>query len=110
MSLQELSKDTYLKIWNLDPFFSCVQSGVMNTHDEETKNYFKGTGVRCVLAPRYGASKMSWFKQKVSFLLMKFSKLCSHSSVSGSIVSGAIGANPNTLCLAFEYVTMYICA
>lgn len=39
--------------------------GVMNTHDEETKNYFKGTGVRCVLAPRYGASKMSWFRQQV---------------------------------------------
>lgn len=45
----------------------------MNTHDEETKKYFKGTGVRCVLAARYGASKMSWFKQKVSFLLMNLS-------------------------------------
>lgn len=42
----------------------------MNTHDEETKNYFRGTGVRCVLASRYGASKMSWFRQKVSLLLL----------------------------------------
>lgn len=44
----------------------------MNTHDEETKNYFKGTGVRCVLAPRYGASKMSWFRQQVTSLLVRF--------------------------------------
>ena len=43
----------------------------MNTHDEETKNYFRGTGVRCVLASRFGASKMSWFRQKVSLLLLK---------------------------------------
>lgn len=61
----------------------------MNTHDEETKKYFKGTGVRCVLAARYGASKMSWFKQKVSFLLMDF--------LSSVVISGAIGASPNAL-------------
>jgi hypothetical protein len=42
----------------------------MDTHDEETKNYFRGTGVRCVLASRYGASKMSWFRQKVTLLLL----------------------------------------
>ncbi|KAG0604783.1 hypothetical protein M758_9G007300 [Ceratodon purpureus] len=46
--------------------FTIVKTeGVMNTHDEETKNYFRGTAVRCVLASRYGASKMSWFRQKV---------------------------------------------
>lgn len=44
----------------------------MNTHDEETKNYFRGTSVRCVLASRYGASKMSWFRQKVPLLLFNF--------------------------------------
>jgi phospholipase D1/2 len=37
----------------------------MNTHDEETKKFFKNTGVRCILAPRYGAEKMSWVRQKV---------------------------------------------
>lgn len=52
--------------------FVVVQDGVMNTHDEETNRYFKGTGVRCILAPRYGASKMSWFKQKVRELKPSF--------------------------------------
>lgn len=40
-------------------------SGLMNTHDEETKRFFKDTGVRCILAPRYGASKTTWFRQRV---------------------------------------------
>lgn len=52
----------YLKIWNLDLFFFCVQSGVMNMYDEEIKNYFKGIGVCCVLVLWYGVFKMSWFK------------------------------------------------
>lgn len=42
----------------------------MNTHDEETKKFFKHSGVRCVLAPRYGASKMSWFRQQVKLNLL----------------------------------------
>lgn len=37
----------------------------MNTHDEETKSFFKNTGVRCILAPRYGADKTTWFRQQV---------------------------------------------
>lgn len=97
VSLEDLSKYVYLKYLELTVFFSCFQDGVMNTHDEETKKYFKGTGVRCVLAARYGASKMSWFKQKVFHLVKKFVELCSHSSDSGSIVSGALGASPNAL-------------
>lgn len=40
----------------------------MNTHDEETKRFFKGTSVRCILAPRYGASKSTWFRQKVGWV------------------------------------------
>lgn len=39
--------------------------GVMQTHDEETKKFFKHSSVQCVLAPRYASSKMSWFKQQV---------------------------------------------
>jgi hypothetical protein len=41
------------------------QDGVMKTHDEETKKFFKHSGVRCVLAARYGDSKLSWFRQQV---------------------------------------------
>jgi phospholipase D1/2 len=37
----------------------------MGVHDEDTKRYFKNTAVRCVLAPRYGDSKLSWFRQQV---------------------------------------------
>jgi phospholipase D1/2 len=37
----------------------------MNTHDEETKKFFKNTGVRCILAPRYADDKVSWVRQKV---------------------------------------------
>jgi len=40
-------------------------NGVMNTHDEETKKFFKNTGVRCILAPRYADDKVSWVRQKV---------------------------------------------
>jgi phospholipase D1/2 len=38
----------------------------MGVHDEDTKRYFKNTAVRCVLAPRYGDSKLSWFRQQVN--------------------------------------------
>eukprot|EP00850_Spirogloea_muscicola_P007979 SM000041S15538 [mRNA] locus=s41:625521:629240:- [translate_table: standard] len=41
------------------------QTGVMRTFDEETKNFFKHTGVRCMLAPRHPEDKMSWFRQKI---------------------------------------------
>lgn len=39
--------------------------GVMQTHDEETKKFFKHSSVKCVLAPRYASNKLSWFKQQV---------------------------------------------
>jgi phospholipase D1/2 len=41
----------------------------MGVHDENTKRYFKNTVVRCVLAPRYGDSKLSWFWQQVNLNL-----------------------------------------
>ncbi|CAK8540055.1 unnamed protein product [Lathyrus sativus] len=40
-------------------------TGVMMTHDEETKKFFKHSSVMCVLAPRYASSKMSFIKQQV---------------------------------------------
>lgn len=42
-----------------------MQDGVMQTHDEETKKYFKHSSVHCVLAPRYASNKLSIFKQQV---------------------------------------------
>ncbi|XP_054825513.1 phospholipase D delta isoform X1 [Prosopis cineraria] len=40
-------------------------AGVMQTHDEETKKFFKHSSVMCVLAPRYASSKLSIIKQQV---------------------------------------------
>lgn len=39
--------------------------GIMQTHDEETRKFFKHSSVHCVLAPRYASHKLSWFKQRV---------------------------------------------
>jgi phospholipase D1/2 len=46
------------------PFFRTT--GVMQTHDEETNNFFKHSSVICQLAPRYPSSKLSMFKQKAN--------------------------------------------
>ncbi|KAI3784546.1 hypothetical protein L1987_43646 [Smallanthus sonchifolius] len=40
-------------------------AGVMATHDEETRKFFKHSSVMCVLSPRYASSKLSFFKQQV---------------------------------------------
>lgn len=42
-----------------------MQEGVMQTHDEETRKFFKHSSVNCVLAPRYASNKLSIFKQQV---------------------------------------------
>ncbi|KAL3527259.1 hypothetical protein ACH5RR_011915 [Cinchona calisaya] len=47
-----------------DKFFINT-SGVMQTHDEETKKFFKRSSVICVLSPRYASSKLGYLKQKV---------------------------------------------
>ncbi|XP_051127054.1 phospholipase D delta-like [Andrographis paniculata] len=39
--------------------------GVMKTHDEETKKFFRHSSVICVLSPRYASSKLSYMKQQV---------------------------------------------
>ncbi|XP_020083601.1 phospholipase D delta-like isoform X1 [Ananas comosus] len=41
------------------------KEGVMQTHDEETKKYFKHSSVICVLSPRSASSKLSIIKQKI---------------------------------------------
>ncbi|KAE8010687.1 hypothetical protein FH972_007033 [Carpinus fangiana] len=45
--------------------FVLKTTGLMQTHDEETKKFFKHSSVTCVLAPRYASSKMGYFKQQV---------------------------------------------
>ncbi|PIA35507.1 hypothetical protein AQUCO_03500103v1 [Aquilegia coerulea] len=45
--------------------FYLKTAGVMGTHDEETRKFFKHSSVICVLAPRYASSKLSIFKQQV---------------------------------------------
>ncbi|XP_030523736.1 phospholipase D delta-like [Rhodamnia argentea] len=39
--------------------------GVMQTHDEETRKFFRHSSVNCVLAPRYASSKLGYIKQQV---------------------------------------------
>lgn len=38
----------------------------MQTHDEETRKFFKHSSVMCVLAPRYASRKSSYVKQQAS--------------------------------------------
>ncbi|MQL91448.1 hypothetical protein Taro_024056 [Colocasia esculenta] len=44
-------------------------AGVMQTHDEETRKFFKHSSVICVLSPRYASSKLSLVKQQASFVV-----------------------------------------
>ncbi|XP_038703693.1 phospholipase D delta-like [Tripterygium wilfordii] len=45
--------------------FGIKTGGLMQTHDEETRKFFKHSSVTCVLAPRYASSKLGYLKQKV---------------------------------------------
>ncbi|KAI6678759.1 hypothetical protein NL676_039555 [Syzygium grande] len=45
--------------------FLLKTDGVTQTHDEETKKFFRHCGVRCVLALGYASTKLSIFKQQV---------------------------------------------
>ncbi|KAL5706380.1 phospholipase D [Ranunculus cassubicifolius] len=51
-------------------------AGVMGTHDEETRKFFKHSSVNCVLAPRYASSKLSIFKQQVVGTLFTHHQKC----------------------------------
>lgn len=59
-----------------------MQAGVMQTHDEETRKFFKHSSVSCVLSPRYASSKLSIFKQQACFYAIKSSSSCSYLSLS----------------------------
>ncbi|KAK7247301.1 hypothetical protein RIF29_42182 [Crotalaria pallida] len=50
--------------------------GVMQTHDEQTKKYFKHSTVHCVLSPRYASNKLSIFKQQVVGTLFTHHQKC----------------------------------
>ncbi|XP_031265508.1 phospholipase D delta-like [Pistacia vera] len=50
--------------------------GVMQTHDEETRKFFKHSSVHCVLSPRYASSKLSVFKQQVVGTLFTHHQKC----------------------------------
>ncbi|RAL44934.1 hypothetical protein DM860_003693 [Cuscuta australis] len=45
--------------------FLLKTEGVMQTHDEKTRKFFKHSSVHCVLCPRSPSNKLSIFKQKV---------------------------------------------
>ncbi|XP_042508028.1 phospholipase D delta [Macadamia integrifolia] len=51
-------------------------AGVMQTHDEETRKFFKHSSVICVLSPRYASSKLSIVKQQVVGTLFTHHQKC----------------------------------
>ncbi|PON93972.1 Phospholipase D [Trema orientale] len=51
-------------------------AGVMQTHDEETRKFFKHSSVTCVLSPRYASSKLSVFRQQVVGTLFTHHQKC----------------------------------
>ncbi|KAK9948329.1 hypothetical protein M0R45_003910 [Rubus argutus] len=51
-------------------------AGMMGTHDEETRKFFKNSSVNCVLAPRYASSKLSFLKQQVVGTLFTHHQKC----------------------------------
>ncbi|KAI3861122.1 hypothetical protein MKX03_003162 [Papaver bracteatum] len=50
--------------------------GVMQTHDEETRKFFRHSNVHCVLSPRYASNKLSIFKQQVVGTLFTHHQKC----------------------------------
>ncbi|KAJ6411952.1 hypothetical protein OIU84_005089 [Salix udensis] len=56
--------------------FFIQTDGVMQTHDEETRRFFKHSSVNCVLSPRYASSKLSIFKQQVVGTLYTHHQKC----------------------------------
>ncbi|XP_077231163.1 phospholipase D delta-like [Tasmannia lanceolata] len=58
-----------------DKFFINT-AGLMETHDEETRKFFKHSSVICVLSPRYGSNKLSIFKQQVVGTLFTHHQKC----------------------------------
>ncbi|XP_073012060.1 phospholipase D delta [Typha latifolia] len=69
--------------------------GVMQTHDEETRKFFKHSSVICVLSPRYASSKLSIFKQQVVGTLFTHHQKCllvdTHASGNNRKITAFIG-------------------
>lgn len=42
-----------------------MQDGIMQTHDEETRRFFKHSSVQVLLCPRIAGKRHSWIKQRV---------------------------------------------
>ncbi|CAM8997425.1 unnamed protein product [Rhodiola kirilowii] len=66
-------------IWDDKTSHDCMllkTEGIMQTHDEETKKFFKHSSVHCVLAPRYASTKLSIFKQQVVGTLFTHHQKC----------------------------------
>ncbi|XP_031475859.1 phospholipase D delta [Nymphaea colorata] len=68
-----------LLVWNdktsHDKFFFKT-AGVMQTHDEDTRKFFKHSSVHCVLSSRYASNKLSIFKQQVVGTLFTHHQKC----------------------------------
>uniref|UniRef100_A0A5B6Z9E0 Phospholipase D n=1 Tax=Davidia involucrata TaxID=16924 RepID=A0A5B6Z9E0_DAVIN len=56
--------------------FLLKTEGIMQTHDEETRKFFRHSSVHCVLCPRYGSNKLSIFKQQVVGTLFTHHQKC----------------------------------
>ncbi|XP_023633853.1 phospholipase D delta isoform X2 [Capsella rubella] len=56
--------------------FGISTAGVMGTHDEETRKFFRHSSVICVLSPRYASSKLGLFKQQVVGTLFTHHQKC----------------------------------
>ncbi|CAO2206498.1 unnamed protein product [Urochloa humidicola] len=53
-----------------------LKDGVMRTHDEETKKFFKDSSVICVLSPRHPSKKLGMFKRKVTRTVYSHHQKC----------------------------------
>lgn len=62
----------FLFLWESCLKCHLMQAGVMQTHDEETKKFFRRSSVICVLSPRYASSKLGYMKQKVDLCTLFF--------------------------------------
>ncbi|XP_024961268.1 phospholipase D delta-like isoform X2 [Cynara cardunculus var. scolymus] len=56
--------------------FFIKTEGVMETHDEDTRKFFKHSSVHCVLSPRYASTKLSIIKQQVVGTLYTHHQKC----------------------------------
>lgn len=89
-----------------------MQEGVMGVHDETTKNFFRNSSVRCVLAPRYGSHKLSWFRQQVRLLWLVLSDMVSACKILRQHMKVPVSCVPTRLNLhhgLFVRVTPSIC-